>query len=275
VSSNTIAALSGRHGGNINKEKVINGPGGDAGGVVLSGTSGASVLQNVIHGVAGGAGASNTMTGSGAAGGTGAGMHLSGASSTTLSGNLVYSLEGGPGGQGWGGPAGPGTAVCITTGAAVQTKVKGMTCHGVALAHPGYGHAAYVASGQTSSLQIVDSIFSSVSGVCMYNEDANAQGMLSVSYSDLFDCTGGLHHNATLASSCIYDDPMFVDPASGDFNVECDSAKCSKTVNAGKPTSDCSVEPEPNGCTVDLGAYGNTANAASKPGAEHCVPCPK
>ena len=32
-------------------------------------------------------------------------------------------------------------------------------------------------------------------------------------------------------------------------------------------------EPEPNGCAANYGAYGNTAEAATKAGAEHCV-CP-
>ena len=32
-------------------------------------------------------------------------------------------------------------------------------------------------------------------------------------------------------------------------------------------------EPAPNGCAANLGAYGNTAEAASKAGAPHCE-CP-
>ena len=36
---------------------------------------------------------------------------------------------------------------------------------------------------------------------------------------------------------------------------------------------DYELEPEPNGCALNLGYYGGTEEAATKAGADHCV-CP-
>jgi hypothetical protein len=65
-------------------------------------------------------------------------------------------------------------------------------------------------------------------------------------------------------------DPLFVDAANDDFHLKPDSP----CIDAGEPTSDCSLEAAPNGCRVDMGAYGNTAESTPKAGASQCDVCP-
>jgi hypothetical protein len=54
--------------------------------------------------------------------------------------------------------------------------------------------------------------------------------------------------------------PYFVDPAKSDYHL----LPWSPCIDVGDPTSDFSKEPEPNGGRINMGAYGNTPEAASK-----------
>lgn len=54
--------------------------------------------------------------------------------------------------------------------------------------------------------------------------------------------------------------PYFVDAAGGDYHLR----SWSPCIDAGDPSSGFSNEPEPNGGRVNMGAYGNTPDAASK-----------
>ena len=45
----------------------------------------------------------------------------------------------------------------------------------------------------------------------------------------------------------------------------------SPAIDSGFPGSDYCSEPEPNGCRVNMGAYGNTSEATNPEGSEHCV----
>jgi pectin methylesterase-like acyl-CoA thioesterase len=56
--------------------------------------------------------------------------------------------------------------------------------------------------------------------------------------------------------------PHFVDAAAGDFHL----LSWSPCVDAGNPASDYSDEPQPNGQRIDLGAFGNTAEATPRSG---------
>ncbi len=54
-------------------------------------------------------------------------------------------------------------------------------------------------------------------------------------------------------------DPLFVDPAAGDFHLGVGSP----AIDAGDPASPFDREPSPNGGRVDQGRYGDTAGATS------------
>ena len=55
----------------------------------------------------------------------------------------------------------------------------------------------------------------------------------------------------------VYSDPYFVDPNQGDYHLK----TYSPCIDAGDPNSDFSLEPEPNGGRINLGAFGNTLQA--------------
>ena len=81
-----------------------------------------------------------------------------------------------------------------------------------------------------------------------------SSGTPLVTYSDVkagFSGTGNLNT-----------DPLFADPNNGDYHL----AANSPCVDAGDPASDYSLEPEPDGGRINMGAYGNTAEAECKGG---------
>ncbi len=51
--------------------------------------------------------------------------------------------------------------------------------------------------------------------------------------------------------------PLFIDPINGDFRLQ----STSPGMDAGDPADAHDLEPEPNGCRVNMGAYGNTVFA--------------
>ena len=71
----------------------------------------------------------------------------------------------------------------------------------------------------------------------------------------------------------IYDDPLFVDPAGGDFHLQSTTGSWhggqwlpdpahSPCIDAGNPNANYSGEPAPNGDRLNMGAYGNTSQAS-------------
>ena len=77
----------------------------------------------------------------------------------------------------------------------------------------------------------------------------------------------------------ITSDPLFADAANGDFHVRSqygrfvpatgafvNDGETSPAIDAGQPSSDFSEEPAPNGGRVNLGCYGNTAEASKSAG---------
>ena len=68
-------------------------------------------------------------------------------------------------------------------------------------------------------------------------------------------------------------DPLFVDPAAGDYHVQSTAGSWhggtfsadgadSPCIDAGEPTAPVGAEPAPNGARINLGAYGGTAQAS-------------
>jgi hypothetical protein len=74
-------------------------------------------------------------------------------------------------------------------------------------------------------------------------------------------------------------DPLFADAAGGDYHLRSaggrftasgwvHDAATSPGVDAGDPASAFALEPQPNGGRINLGAYGNTAQASRSPGVD-------
>jgi len=68
-------------------------------------------------------------------------------------------------------------------------------------------------------------------------------------------------------------DPLFADPANHDYHLKSAEGRwsgngwitdtvTSPLIDAGNPTSDCGNEPDPNGGKINIGRYGNTAEAS-------------
>jgi hypothetical protein len=99
-------------------------------------------------------------------------------------------------------------------------------------------------------------------GLVSYCDGLFENTILSYSSGNLF-----LLHTAAMRYCCysgaagesnISTDPLFVDAANGDYHLLPDSP----CIDAGDPASDYSNEPMPNGGRINMGAYGNTPEAA-------------
>jgi parallel beta-helix repeat protein/predicted outer membrane repeat protein len=98
----------------------------------------------------------------------------------------------------------------------------------------------------------------------------------TVSYSDLYSNAGGDAVGFTLAGPGIISrDPRFVDPSHDDFHLRSKAGRWdpstaswvvdpvhSPCIDRGSPTAAYGEEPEPNGGRVNMGAYGDTAQAS-------------
>ncbi|MFZ2071785.1 MAG: disaggregatase related repeat-containing protein [Halobacteriota archaeon] len=91
----------------------------------------------------------------------------------------------------------------------------------------------------------------------------------TISYNDVWQNALGDYNNTSAGKGDIETNPLFVDADNGDFHLA-DSSPC---IDAGVPYEEDPVygvyvnEPVPNGGRVNMGAYGNTAEAALSPGA--------
>lgn len=74
-------------------------------------------------------------------------------------------------------------------------------------------------------------------------------------------------------------DPLFADAATGDYHLRSQSGRytpsgwvldavTSPAIDAGDPASSFALESQPNGGRINLGAYGNTAEASRSPGSD-------
>ena len=67
--------------------------------------------------------------------------------------------------------------------------------------------------------------------------------------------------NVVIQTGNLTGDPLFVDPANGDYHLQSGSP----CVDAGDPSYDYSKEPFPNGNRINMGAYGGTPEATPSP----------
>jgi predicted outer membrane repeat protein len=120
---------------------------------------------------------------------------------------------------------------------------------------------------QGSKTHIQNSIFWNNGSDFVAIDDLPAKAKLTVNYS--------LTQKGYAGTGNIKSDPLFANAANGDFHVKSKAGRfnpatgqfvidnvSSPAIDAGNPASDFSKEPQPNGGRVNLGCYGNTAEAS-------------
>ena len=152
-----------------------------------------------------------------------------------------------------------------------------------------YGNTAVGMSfSSCSGYTAVNNVISQDGGIAFYLYNSSAS---QSDYNDLWARNGGVVgwannvYYPTLAdwkvitgtdSHSLSRDPLFVDPANGDFHLQSTAGSYhgglwvadpgnSPCIDAGEPTSAASDEPAPNGNRVNLGAFGNTTQASKTP----------
>jgi len=247
----------------------VGAPGGPGIGFYILDSDGCTVRENYVHTITGGHvgayGYAYGNTGIPKAGGDGFGYLLDGVQTIDFSNNVAAVIRGGAH------KVCEHSARCVKIDDSDSVKVRHLTCYDTgSAADCAAGYGVDVGALQVSTVQVLDSIISTADDFCLHSAAAGP-GVLSAHFSDFHSCAEGLTDNATLGSGYLEVDPEFEDPAGGDFHL----AETSQCVDAGNQSGPCAEEPPPNGCRVNMGAYGNTPDATSSPGADHCGACPQ
>jgi hypothetical protein len=95
------------------------------------------------------------------------------------------------------------------------------------------------------------------------------------SFNDVWENAGGDYKDCSSGEGAISADPLFADPAGGDFHLKSQAGRWdpkaniwikdevqSPCIDAGDPEADFTKEPAPNGGRINIGAYGNTGEAS-------------
>jgi hypothetical protein len=296
IADNKVANLVGETGEQTTATGQIGKPGGDVAGILLHNCNGCRVIANVAHDIAGGKGGNGALCGDG---GVGAGIWVRASEDVELAGNHTWSIQGGDdgdphthgaGGVGYGYllesssqlafhnnlaygiDSGTGRVACDYPAACVGIDdcepmlLSHLTCWNIGPQNCGGGDGVRLLGNQDESVHVVNSILSQVNGYCLSTE-APAGGPLGSAYCLLDGCQDGLATgNAASSGSNL----LFHNAAGGSLRLQ----PGSPGIDAGKASSDCSLEPFPNGCRVNIGAFGNTLDATANDGADHCDVCP-
>jgi hypothetical protein len=91
-------------------------------------------------------------------------------------------------------------------------------------------------------------------------EEATGTQIFS-SYNNVFNNSDFDLFNVTAGTGDLSADVAFLDESGGDFRVSAGSV----TIDAGDPADAFSNEPSPNGFRINMGAFGNTADATVSP----------
>ncbi|MBN2377004.1 MAG: hypothetical protein JXD22_11415 [Sedimentisphaerales bacterium] len=124
-----------------------------------------------------------------------------------------------------------------------------------------YGGGLHNCNGSIVNCTISDNKASSNGGGVSYSRGIITNCVIwGNSMENVFGCSSPAYSCWAEASGegNIVTDPLFVDSANRDYHLLPDSP----CIDAGDPASDFSLEPKPNGGRVNVGAYGNTDDAA-------------
>jgi len=233
-----------------------------AAGIYLQSSVATVIKDSVIGGVTGGQGGIPfpyaTEVGRGA---LGAGVWMVESTSLQLTNTVLYDISGGKNGNGSPDAYSACLHVSDNSGGAIITNV---TCVGSGKSRQRGVWLKGTAFGPTS---VTSSIVADMTDRCYSSPWANPATTLTVAYTNNSNCGVAIATNATIQDSCFSVTPSFFDPDNNDYHLKA-SSPC---VDAGKPESEYCNEPEPNGCRINMGAYGNTGEAKSDPDGQHCA----
>ena len=188
------------------------------------------------------------------------GIQMQGSTSLSLNNTVIYGIRG-------------NTNCNDSSHSSGQCLAVSSSSGGVTIAHVTFvgseqpsQYGVVLDSSVTAPVTMRDSIVSDMTKMCLYNHNNNPTMFLTAAFGNHNNCGDKVHNNAQLDASCFAVTPGFLDGANNDYHL----TSGSPCVDAGKPASDYCNEPEPNGCRANIGAYGNTSQAASIDGAEHC-----
>jgi len=261
VTNSIIRAITGGTGGYAQCACYSPGGSGTGAGVLLRSNSlNNEISLSRIYNVAGGKGGSNTC-GQVADGSIGAGVMQSGGGGLVVDKTVIYDIRGGLTGNN----QVSAYSACVYGYSVGAVLITNLTCVGSGKDR----QRGIWADLSTQGLYGVSStIIARLSEHCLFSHSGNFPSTLMASYSDAFDCKAGATSNAQLAANSITIDPLFVDEAKKDYHLK----STSPCIDTGKPTDEYCNEPSPNGCRIDMGAYGDTSAATPNPAAQSC-PC--
>jgi len=136
----------------------------------------------------------------------------------------------------------------------------------------GAGDGIYVSSSNVLDFYVKNNIIASNSGYGI-----NSSVSIINTYNDVWNNTKGNYNGTSAGTGDISLDPLFADPANGDFHLNSTAGRWNGTawvtdavdspcIDMGDPSDDASNEPEPNrNDRINIGAYGNTAEASKSP----------
>ena len=98
-------------------------------------------------------------------------------------------------------------------------------------------------------------------------------GLLKPTYNNVWNNTLGAYNGSLAGTGDISSDPIFANPVVGDFHLKSQGGRwngitwvfdsvTSPAIDAGAPSSNFSLEPQPNGGRINIGVYGNTPEAS-------------
>jgi hypothetical protein len=180
----------------------------------------------------------------------------------TVSNSVIYDIAGGLSAPSVGGN---GLGSCLdVAGSSAAISVDTMTCIGSEVPNQA-GIRVY--SNVAGPLYCSNSIIADMSNRCVWNGGNNSSSYLSVSYSNLNNCGPGVSYNSKVDNNVFTITPGFVDAADHNFHLT-NNSPC---IDTGKPGDDYCAEPEPNGCRINMGAYGGTSEATPINDSQHCA----
>lgn len=232
-------------------------------GILAANQQNCVIVGNFVHSVNGGNGWL-PPNGNYASGAPGVGLLLSDATGCQLQHNAIVGVASGKSFVNPGGP--PLDSIPIPNSFCVQLTNSGplsiehLTCANATVGLQGWG---------AGLVTVHNSIIANATNCAVLW----GAGLVQVSWSNLAKTPQCANTKTTYGPGITTADPLFANLDKSDVHVLCQAGNCSPTIDAGDPQSPYCAEPAPNGCQVDLGAYGNTAQTSPNKSAKNCA-CP-